>query len=84
MKNISEISSRAGGVMCMTLTSSFVGLILMVGVRPIYVNLNERFLFKSIGGIDVPICYTLLLILNAAATLFPLRLRTRFFDQRAF
>jgi hypothetical protein len=68
----------------MTLTLCFAGLILMMGVRRIYVNLNERFLFKSIGGIYVPICYTLILILNSAATLFPLRLRTRFFDQRAF
>ena len=78
------MSSSAGGVMCMILTLSFIGLILMLRVRLIYVNLNERFLFKSIGGIDVPICYTLILILNAAATFFPLRLRTRFFDQRAF
>ena len=51
----------------MTFTLSFTGLILMLGVRPIYVNLNERFLFKSIGGIDVLICYTLILILIAAA-----------------
>ena len=84
MKNISVISSSAGGVMCMTFTLIFTGLILMLGVRPIYVYLNERFLFKSIGGIDVLICYTLILILNAAANLFSLRLRTRFFDQRAF
>jgi ABC-2 type transport system permease protein len=81
-ENISEISSSAGGVIYMTLALSFIGLILMLGARPVYVHLNERFLFKSIGGIDVPICYTLILILTATATFFPLRSGIRSLNQK--
>jgi ABC-2 type transport system permease protein len=81
-ENISEISSSAGGVIYMTLALSFIGLILMLGARPVYVHLNERFLFKSIGGIDVPICYTLIFILTAVATFFPLRSGTRSLNQK--
>ena len=59
--------------MCMTFALSFIGLILMLRARPVYVYLNERFVFKSIGGIAVPICYTLILIFTAAA-IFPFKM----------
>jgi ABC-2 type transport system permease protein len=81
-ENISEISSNAGGVVYMTLALSFIGLILMLGARPVYVHLNERFLFKSIGGIDVPICYTLILILTGVTTFFPLSSGIRSLNKR--
>ena len=67
-ENISEITSSTGGIIYMTLALSLIGLILMLGARPVYVHLSERFLFKSIGGMDVPICYTLIVVLTAAAT----------------
>ncbi len=81
-ENISEISSNAGGVVYMTFALSFIGLILMLGARPVYVHLNERFLFKSIGGIDVPICYTLIIILTGITTSLPLRSGIRSLNQR--
>jgi len=80
-ENISEISSNAGGIIYMTLALSFIGLILMLGARPVYVHFNERFLFKSIGGIDVPICYTLIIILTGLITYLPLRLGVRSLNQ---
>lgn len=83
-ENISEISSNAGGIIYMTLALSFIGLILMLGARPVYVHLNERFLFKSIGGIDVPICYTLIIILTGLITFLPLKLGIRSLNQGDF
>lgn len=81
-ENISEISSGTGGILFMILALSYIGLILMLGARLVYVHFNERFLFKSIGGIDVPICYTLILILTLIVTFFPLRLGIRSLNQR--
>ena len=49
MKNISVISSNAGGVMFMTLNLSFIGLVLMLGVRPVYVNLNKGFFLNPLA-----------------------------------
>ena len=76
------MSSSAGGVMCMTFALSFIGLILMLRARPVYVHLNERFVFDSIGSIAVPICYTLILIFTAVA-IFRLRWGIHSLDQRA-
>ena len=43
---------QAGGplqsVLFMILALSYIGLMLMLGARPMYVHLNETFLFKSI------------------------------------
>ncbi len=60
-ENISEISSSTSGVLFMILALSYIGLMLMLGARPLYVHLNEKFLFKSIGGLEVPVCYALIL-----------------------
>lgn len=76
-ENISEISSSSGGVLFMILALSYIGLVLMLGARPLYVHFNEKFLFKSIGGLEVPICYTLIFILTWAVSHIPLRLGIR-------
>jgi ABC-2 type transport system permease protein len=81
-ENISEISSSSGGVLFMILALSYIGLVLMLGARPIYVHLNEKFLFKSIGGLEVPICYTLIVILTWAVSHIPLRLGVRSLNAR--
>lgn len=81
-ENISEVSSNAGGVIYMTLALGYIGLILILGARPVYVHLTERFLFKSIGGIDVPICYTLIIILTGIATILPIKYGIRSLKQK--
>ena len=81
-ENISEISSSTGGVLFMILALSYIGVVLMLGARPLYVHFNEKFLFKSIGGLEVPICYTLILILTWAIAHIPLRLGIRSLNAR--
>ena len=57
----------------MIFSLSFVGAVMVLVARPMYVHFNERFLFKSIGGIDVPICYGLILVLALVVTVIPIR-----------
>ena len=49
-ENISEISSSTGGLLFMILVLSYIGLMVMLGARPLYLHLNEKLLLKSIGG----------------------------------
>ncbi|MBT3922791.1 MAG: hypothetical protein HOF21_09470 [Nitrospina sp.] len=81
-ENISEISSSSGGVLFMILALSYIGLVLMLGARPLYVHFNEKFLFKSIGGLEVPICYLLIFVLTWAVSHIPLRLGARSLSAR--
>ncbi len=81
-ENIAEISSSAGGVLFMILALSYIGLVLVLGARPLYVHLNEKFLFKSLGGLEVPVCYTLIIILTWAVAHIPLRLGIRSLNAR--
>jgi ABC-2 type transport system permease protein len=70
--NISEVSASAGGVMFMILSLIYVGLVIVLGARPMYVHFNEQFLFKAVGGLDVIICYSLIVVLSLAVTMVPL------------
>ncbi|MCP5102064.1 MAG: hypothetical protein GY950_01730, partial [bacterium] len=56
---------------------TYVGLVVMLGARPMYVHFNQQFLLKAIGGIDVPVCYALIIFLTLAVTFLPLRLGTQ-------
>ncbi len=72
-ENISEIPAGTGGILFMTLSLGFIGLVLMLVGRPMYVHFNEKFLFKHLGGVDVPICYTLIVLLSLAVTFLPIQ-----------
>ncbi len=72
-ENISEIPAGTGGILYMTTSLAYIGGVLMLVGRPMYVHFNEKFLFKSVGGLDVPICYTLIVVLTLAVTFLPLQ-----------
>lgn len=71
--NISEIPTGTGGLLFMTMSLGFIGGFLMLVGRPMYVHFNEVFLLKSLGGIDVPICYALIFILSMTAAFLPIQ-----------
>jgi ABC-2 type transport system permease protein len=71
--NISEIPAGTGGILFMTMSLGYVGLVLMLVGRPMYVHFNEIFLNKSLGGIDVPICFALIFILTLIVTFLPIQ-----------
>ena len=83
-ENISEIFSSTGVVLFMILALSYIGLMLMLGARPLYVHLNEKFLFKSIGGLEVPVCYAVIFIMTWVIAHIPLRLGIRSLNARDF
>ncbi len=72
-ENISEISTSAGGIIFMILSLMYVGAVVALGARPMYVHFNEIFLLKSVGGVDVPICYGLIILLTGVVIVEPLR-----------
>ncbi len=72
-ENISEIPAGTGGILYMTSSLAYIAAVLMLVGRPMYVHFNEKFLFKSVGGLDVPICYTLIFVLTLAVTFLPLK-----------
>jgi len=72
-ENISEIPAGTGGILFMTLSLGFIGLVMMLGGRPMYVHFNQKFLFKSLGGIDVPICYSLIVVLSLIVAFLPIQ-----------
>ncbi len=72
-ENISDISTGTGGVLFMILSLSFVGLVVVIGARPMYLHFTQRFLFKGIAEVDVMICYGLIFILTFLVTFIPLK-----------
>ncbi len=83
-ENISEISTGTGGILYMLTSLIFVGLILVLGARPIYVHLKEKFLLESVGGFDVPLMYSLIIILSLFVTMEPLRRGIKVLRNRDF
>ena len=68
----------------MILALIYIGLMLMLGARLLYVHLNETFLFKSIGGLKVPIYYAMIFIMTWTIAHIPLRLGIRSLNARDF
>jgi ABC-2 type transport system permease protein len=72
-ENISEISTGTGGILFIISSLIYVGVVVVLSARPLYVHYNDVFLFKDVGGIEVPICYGLIIILTAIVAIVPLR-----------
>jgi ABC-2 type transport system permease protein len=72
-ENISDIATGTGGILFMILSLGYVGLVLVIGARPMYLHFNQKFLLKGIADVDVMICYGLIFILTFLVTFIPLR-----------
>ena len=68
----------------MILALSYIGLMLMLGARLLYVHLNETFLFKSVGGLEVPIYYVMIFIMIWTIAHIRLRLGIRSLNVQDF
>lgn len=73
-ENIAETAVSPGGILYMVLSLGFVGLTVVLAARPLYVHLARRFLYQSVGGIEVYLCYVAIALLCLLTTLLPLRL----------
>ncbi len=71
-ENISEIPTGTGGILFMISSLLYVGLVLMLGARPMYVHFKEKFMFQLVGGIEVPFFYGAIVVLTILVTVLPL------------
>jgi ABC-2 type transport system permease protein len=72
-ENISEISTGTGGILFIISSLIYVGVVVVLSARPLYVHYNDVFLFKDVGGIEVPICYGLIILFTAIVAIIPIR-----------
>lgn len=68
----------------MILALSSIGLMLMLGARPMFVHLNEKFIFTSIGGLEFLIHYAVIFVKAWAIAHIPLRLEIPSLNPRGF
>ena len=59
-------------VLYMLMSFIFIGMIVILESRPVYAHFYKKFLFSRIGGIEVYICYALIIILSLLATFIPM------------
>jgi ABC-2 type transport system permease protein len=75
-ENVAEVAMSTGGILYMITSFIFIGAIVILESRPVYVHFYEKFFFVNIGGIEAYLCYALILLISAAATFIPMILGT--------
>ncbi|MEK6590137.1 MAG: hypothetical protein AABZ11_05600 [Nitrospinota bacterium] len=71
-ENVAEVAMSTGGILYMLMSFIFIGMIVILESRPVYAHFYKKFLFSRIGGIEVYICYALIIILSLLATFIPM------------
>ncbi|HSX80779.1 MAG TPA: hypothetical protein VLQ80_19675 [Candidatus Saccharimonadia bacterium] len=82
--NIAQTAASAGGILYMVLSLGFIGVILILAARPLYVHLYRKFLYQQVGGVEVYLCYGAIVGLCLLTTLLPLRLGCRALERLEF
>jgi len=75
--NIAQTAASTGGILYMVLSLGFIGVMLLLAARPLYVYLYRKFLYQQVGGAEVYLCYGAIAGLCLLTTLLPLRLGCR-------
>jgi ABC-2 type transport system permease protein len=76
-ENVAETAVSAGGMLYMLLSLGFIGIVVVLAARPLYVHLSSKFLRQPVGGVEVYLCYAAIGGLCLATALFPLSLGRR-------
>jgi len=71
--NIAEIGASTGAVYYMIISLAYVGVIVMFGLRPVWVYFSQKFLSREVGGAEVYFCYAVIVALTALVTVLPIR-----------
>jgi ABC-2 type transport system permease protein len=82
--NIAQTAASAGGLLYMVLSLGFIGMILLLTARPLYVHLYRKFLYQHVGGLEVYLCYAAIVGLCLLTTVLPLRLGCRALERLEF
>jgi ABC-2 type transport system permease protein len=75
--NIAQTAASTGGLLYMVLSLGFIGMMLLLAARPLYVHLYRKFLHQQVGGVEVYLCYGAIVGLCLLTTLLPLHLGCR-------
>jgi ABC-2 type transport system permease protein len=71
-ENVAEVAISTGGIIYMIMSFIFIGAIVMLESRPVYVHFYKKFLFYNIGGIEIYVSYVLIFIISIATTIIPM------------
>jgi ABC-2 type transport system permease protein len=82
--NIAQTAASTGGILYMVLSLGFIGVMLLLAARPLYVHLYRKFLYQQVGGAEVYLCYGAIAGLCLLTTLLPLRLGCRALERLEF
>jgi len=82
--NIAQTAASTGGIIYMILSLGFIGMMLLLAARPLYVHLYRKFLYQQVGGVEVYLCYGAIVGLCLLTTLLPLRLGCRALERLEF
>jgi ABC-2 type transport system permease protein len=80
-ENVSEITAGTGAFLFMIFGLVFIGAIVILEARPLYVHFNQKFLLRSVGGLDVLVCYGLAVFLSIFAKWLPLHRGIKFLEK---
>jgi ABC-2 type transport system permease protein len=72
-ENISEISSGTGGILFIISSLIYVGLVLILGARPMYLHFKQRFLLEGFQGWEPTVFYILVIVLSIFVAIEPMR-----------
>ncbi len=73
-ENIAELATSTGAVYYMIVGLAYIGIVIMLGVRPIWAHFSEKFLSLQVGGAEVYFCYGVIIALTLAVTFIPIRM----------
>lgn len=73
-ENIAELATSTGAIYYMLLSFTYIGVVIMFGVRPVWAHFSLKFLGREVGGVEVYVCYAAVILLTAAVTLIPMRM----------
>ena len=73
-ENIAELATSTGAIYYMLLSFAYIGIVVMFGVRPVWAHFALKFLGREIGGLEVYVCYAVVILLTLAVTLIPMRM----------
>lgn len=76
-ENIAEVGVSTGAIYYMILALGYLGVIVIFGVRPVWVHFSQKFLSREVGGWEVYACYAIVVGLTALVTFLPIRMGAR-------
>jgi len=83
-ENVSEISSGTGGILFIISSLIYVGLVVVLGARPMYIHFKHVFAAGGVANFEVMVFYALVIALSLYVAIEPMRRGIRTLKTRDF